>query len=202
MRRYTRRHADKGRHGFFAGLIKLFLLGVSAVYAVAALTAPWAFHIGGRSTPLLYRSGAGKLVTTGGTYPLFVYFYPSPHSSRLHLDGLRPTGGMKGGGSLCIAPGVLQRLDLSGTIYNGWSTTEDSLITFRMLESKRIDVGQRQGYFDLYGRFHGPQLVMDARGGYAGEFRSGLKLDHASVTLDWSGYSDFKSACENSSTHP
>ena len=190
------------RQGLFAGLIKLLLLGVAVVYGIAALTAPWAFHIGGRSTPLLYWSGAGKLVTSGGTYQIFVYFYPSSHSSRLRLDGLSATGGMKGGASLCIAPGVLQPLDLSGTIYNGWSTTEDSLITFRLLEPKPIDVGQGQGYFDLYGRFHGPQLVMDARAGYASKFRSGLKLDHASVSLAWSGYSDFKSACQQDSAHP
>jgi hypothetical protein len=76
------------------------------------------------------------------------------------------------------------------------------LITFRLLKPKPIDVGQGQGYFDLYGRFHGPQLVMDARAGYASKFRSGLKLDHASVSLAWSGYSDFKGACRQGSAHP
>jgi hypothetical protein len=137
------------RQGFFAGLVKLLLAGAAVVYGVAGITAPWAFHIGGRATPLLYWSGAGKLITKGGTYPLYVYFFPSPHSSRLRMDGLRPTGGLRGGGSLCLAPGVTQRLNLSGTIYNGWGTTDDSLIQFRLFEPKINDVGQRRGYFDV-----------------------------------------------------
>ena len=94
----------------------------------------------------------------------------------------------------------MQRLDLSGTIYNGWSTTDDSLIEFRLLERKSFDVGRRHGYFDLYGRFRGQQLVMDDRGGHAAKFDSGLQLDHASVNLDWESYTDFKNACANGHT--
>jgi hypothetical protein len=36
---------------------------------------------------------------------------------------------------------------------------------------------------------------MDDRGSFAKTFRSGLKIEHASVTLDPGSYSDFKSAC-------
>jgi len=183
------------RHGCLTSLFGLLLLGVGVVYALAALTSPWAFHIGGRWTPLLYWSGSGKLVTKAGTYPLYVSFFPASHFSRLQLDGLRPTGGLQGSGSLCTAPGVMQPLKLSGTIYGGWRTTDGSLMAFRLLERKLFDAGQRQGYFDLYGRWQGQQLVMNDRGSYAGLFRSGLKIEHASVTLDWGGYSEFKAAC-------
>ena len=122
------------------------------------------FSYGGRWTPFLTWSGYGKLVTKNGTYPLYISFYPSSHFSRLHLDGLRPTGGVQGNGWLCTAPGTIERLSLSGTIYNGWSTTEGSLMGFRLNERNAIDLGQHRGYFDLYGRWEGLQLVMDDRG--------------------------------------
>jgi hypothetical protein len=95
----------------------------------------------------------------------------------------------------------MQRLDLSGTIYGNWSSTEGSLITFRLLEPKVIDVGQRQGFFDLLGRFRGPELVMDDRGSVGNAFRSGLKIEHASASFDWGSYSDFKAGCANEPAH-
>ena len=183
------------RRGCIGQLFMLFILCLAVVYGVAALTAPWSFHIGGLSTPLLSWSASGMLHTKSGIYPLYVFLYPSPSFSRLHLDGLRPTGGVQGTGSLCISPGAIQYLKLSGTIYNGWSSTEGSLISFRLLEPRYFDVGQKRGYFDLYGRWRGPQLVMDDRGAWASTFRSGLKIEHESVTLERASYSDFKAAC-------
>jgi hypothetical protein len=73
---------------------------------------------------------------------------------------------------------------------------------FRLLDYKIFDVGQRQGYFDLYGRWRGPERVMDDRGESSGKFRSGLKIDHASVTLDYGNFSDFKKACSSSANVP
>jgi hypothetical protein len=175
---------------------------VAVVYGVAAITAPWSFHIGGRSTPFLFWSGAGTLITPGGTYPIYASFYPSSHFSRLRLDGLRPTGGVKGTGTICTSRGGAQYLKLTGTIYNGWSSTEDSLLAFRLLEPKIINVGQRQGYFNLYGRFQGQELVMNDRGEPGNTFRSGLKIEHASVKLDWTGYWSLKNVCTSATNLP
>jgi hypothetical protein len=190
------------KHGFFASLLKLLLLGVAAVYGVAAITAPWSFHIGGLWTPLLHWSGAGELHTKGGTYPLYVSILPSSSFSQLRLDGLRPTGGVRGSGALCTARGVVQRLDLSGTIYNGWSSTEGSLMSLRLLEQKIFNVSQRQGFFDLYGRWQGRELVMDSRGEPGSAFPSGLKIEHASVDLKPNSYADFESRCAGTATLP
>jgi hypothetical protein len=188
------------RRGSLAKLFWVLVLGGAGFYAVVVALDPWSIHMGGRWTPLLTWQGSGKLVTkSGNEYPLYVYFYPSSHSSQLHMDGLRPTGGLQGSAWLCTSRGVTQRMDLSGTIYGGWRSTEGSLIAFRLLELKVIDVGQRQGFFDLVGRWHGPQLVMDDRGAWANTFRSGLKIEHASVTLDWDSYSNFKAGCERRS---
>jgi len=188
------------RHGCIAQLLGLLILCLVVVYGVAAITSPWSFHIGGIPTPLLSWSAIGTLHTKDGTYPMNVFFYPAPNFSRLRLqtkegDTLRPTGGVQGSAYLCTSRNVIQYLKLSGTIYNGWSTTEGSLINFRLLEPRYFDVGQRRGYFDLDGRWNGTKLVMDDRGSFAKTFRSGLRIEHASITLDPGSYSDFKSAC-------
>lgn len=185
----------------FFKLLAVAVFGVALLYGVMAIAAPWAFHIGGRWTPLLTWHGNGQLVTGSGIkYPLYVQFFPSSHFSKLHLQGLRPTGGVQGTGWICTSPGTTQYVVLSGTIYGGWRSTEGSLMVLRVLERDRIyiNVGQNWGFFDLTGRWQGPQLVMGERGDH-GElghpFRSGLRIDHASVTLDWGSYSDFKNLC-------
>jgi len=164
------------RGGCLGSLFKLFALCVFLLYGVAGLTSPWAFHIGGRWTPLLYWSGYGTLTTKERTYPLYVFLYPSPSFSRLHLDGLRPTGGLQGTASLCTSSAVVETLKLSGTIFGGWRSTDEALIEFRLLDFLIVNVGQKQGYFDLYGRWHGSELVMDDRGRSSGTFRAGFKI--------------------------
>jgi hypothetical protein len=190
------------RLGCLSSIFGALLLSVAVVYAVAAITSPWSFHIGGRWTPFLTWSGYGKLVTKTGTYPLYITFHPSSHFSRLHTDSLRPTGGLQGNGWLCTAPGTVERLKLSGTIYNGWSTTQGSVIGFRLDDWNAIDLGQRRGYFDLVGRWQERQLVMDDHGAYSTTLRSGLRMEHASVTFDCGSYSDFKTVCAGAKTVP
>ena len=192
------------RGGCLTNLVGLVVLVVVIVYAVAAITSPWAFHIGGRWTPLLYWQGRGRLVTKSGTYPLYVFFYPSSSMSRLHVDGLQPTGGLQGTAAICLSQGKTQSLKLSGTVFGGWRSTDGSLMTFRLLDWKIIDVGQRQGYFDLRGHWRGTELVMDDGDSFGGTFRSGMRMDQASVTFNWSNYSDFENACatEKNVSHP
>lgn len=188
---YTQQVRIRRRHPLLAALFALLvLLGLP-------LTVPWAFHIGGRWTPLLNWWGSGTLLAKGGIeYPIFVNLHPSAHFSRLRLDGQRPTGGVQGSACLCTSPGVFQYLKLTGTIYGGWLNTEGSLMGFRLVEPTIVDVGQGQGgYFDLVGRWHGQDLVMDDRGGWSKPFRSGLRMEHASVTLHWSVFWTCKAAC-------
>jgi len=185
------------RRGCIGQLFLLLIFCLALVYAVAAITAPWSFHIGGVPTPLLYWSGTGTLHTKGGDYPFYLLLYPSSSFSHLRLDGLRPTGGVQGSASLCTSRGVSQYLKHSGTIWNGWSTTEDALIGIRILEPRYFDVGQHRGYFDLSGRWRGQQLVLDDRGAWASTFRFGVRIEHASVTLNPGSYSDFNSACSS-----
>lgn len=185
---------QRGRFGVFGLIACLF-----AVYAVIGVLNPWALHIGERWTPMLYWTGTGKLVTQRGTYPLMVTLFPASHFSHLHLDGLRPTGGIQGNALLCTSRGVTQYLELSGTIYGGWRSTDGALMDLRLLERRTahdaLSGGRDRGYFDLFGYWHGPQLRMDDRGESSDRFRSGLKVDHASVILEWGRQADFNAAC-------
>ncbi len=175
-----------------AGVLLAILIGLGM-----ALIVPWAFHIGGRFTPLWTWTGTGELLTKGGKQRrFFVSLHPASSMSRLRLDGLRPSSGLGGSACLCTAPGKFQYLRLSGTIYGAWLSTENSLLQFRLIEQTLIDVGQaRAGYFDLYGRWRGQQLVMDDRGEASHPFRSGLRVEHASVTLDWSSLWSCSNLC-------
>ena len=183
----------------------MLIFGVALFYAVIAVTSPWAFHIGGRFTPLLYWHGSGKLVTKDGVeYPMYVLLSPrkSSRSYGGRRDGLRSTGNLGGSAALCTAPGVIQRLRLSGTVYGAWSTADGGLVAFRLLETKYLDVGRQQGFFDLSGRWRGPELALDHPGEQGNVFRSGLRIEGATATLDWGSYSDFEAACARATNLP
>jgi hypothetical protein len=195
------RRKPRGRVGVLGLLALLF-----AFYAVVVLLAPWATHIGDHWTPLLYWTGTGKVVAKDGTYPLIVTLFPSSQHSRLYLDGLRPTGGIQGTGFLCTSRGVTQYLNLSGTIYGGWRSTDGALMNLRLLEKRTARdalLGTTdRGYFDLFGYWRGPQLSMNDRGLWSKRFRSGVRIEHASVTLESGSTADFNAACASMTSLP
>jgi hypothetical protein len=190
--------------GCLARLFLVLLCGAAVMYAVIAVSGPWAFHIGGRFTPLLYWHGAGKLKNKDGAeYPLYVLFYPAkPSPAAAPREGLRATGDVQGTAAICTGPGVTQRLRLTGMIYGAWKTTEGSVMDFRLLEPKVFDTGQQQGFFDLAGRWHGGELAMTHPGATGNQFRSGLRIEGATATLKWDSYADFKAACASWSPAP
>ena len=153
------------RLGCFGGLVFAALVFV----VVTAVLAPWAFHAGGRWT-LGYWQGIGMLRTeSGDAYPLYVYFFPNFRSmSRLKLNGQRPSSGVGGRGYLCSAQGVIQQLDLTGTMYGAYLSTDGNQTGFRLLDARhpfRINPQHRR-YFDLYGRWNGAELEMQDTGGW------------------------------------
>jgi hypothetical protein len=182
----------------------LALLLAILIPVVMAAIMPWAFHMGGRWTPFLTWWGSGRLVTKSGIgYPLFVMLNPSAHFSRLQMQGRRASGGVQGNACLCISPGVSQYLKIGGTIYGDWQSTEGSLVTLRLLEPTIVDLGQqRAGYFDLIGQWQHSELVLADRASWQRTFRSGLRIDHASVTLRWDPYWSCKSACASVANQP
>jgi hypothetical protein len=197
----------RGPFGCLGGcLVKLVLFAVAAcvfVWILIVALHPWALHIGGRSTPLLTWHGVGSVVSKDGkSYPLYISFTPG-RSRGTHVgggrEGKRKIGALDGRGWLCIAPGNAERMNVSGTIYGSYTSTEESLIAFRLLEWRRPFAFNppKRGFFDLAGTFQGPDLVMDRTGEQGIPFASGLFIDHATVTLRWGSYDDFEAACRN-----
>jgi hypothetical protein len=178
------------------------LLVLALVYGAIVLVNPWAIHMGGQRTPLLTWTGTGKLVTSSGTYPLLVTLSPSSHFSRLRLDGLRPTGGASGWGWLCTPQGATIRLRVYETLYGAWRSTDGALLEFRLIERIQNFPTQDGGYVDLFGYWHGPQLVMDDRNEWSRPFRSGMKIKHASLTLEPGSESEFDDACAATRNFP
>ncbi|WP_348262957.1 hypothetical protein P8935_00015 [Telmatobacter sp. DSM 110680] len=186
-------------------LVKLVLFGIGACAFVWVLTValnPWALHIGGRSTPLLYWHGTGTVISKDGkTYPMFVSFWPGKPGR--HGGGRREgkiwSADLKGTGWLCIAPGSVERMEMSGTMYGGYTSSDNSLFAFRFLEWRKpfaINY-QNRGFFDVAGTWHGPLLILDRPDEQGIKLNTGPFIDHATVTLRWSTYPEFESACRN-----
>jgi hypothetical protein len=186
-------------------LTKLLLWGVAIgvfMWGVLVVLNPWALHIGGRSTPLLYWHGTGIVRAEGGkALPLYVSFWPDRPQGGGHGIGRREGKGVSarldGTGWLCIAPRTVERMDLSGTMYGGYVSDTDSLLDFRLLEWKGFFVlsPPSRGFFDLAGTWHGPELVMDRPNQQGIPFKSGLFIHHALVTFKWANYEEFDAAC-------
>jgi len=192
-------------------LTKLILWAVVAavfVWAVTVALNPWALHIGGRSTPLLYWHGSGTLLAKDGKmYPLYVSFWPG-RPQGFHGGGRREgkivNAHLSGTGWLCIAPGKVQRMQLSGTMYGGYLSDKDSLIDFRLREWRRAVAinPQRRGFFDVAGGWQGRDLVMNRPNEQGIRLQSGPFIDNATVTLRWASYEEFEAACRGSKSEP
>jgi hypothetical protein len=186
-----------GKLGCFGGLVLVCMV----FFLMFALVAPWSFRIGGRWT-LGFWQGLGTLqAESGGAYPLYVYFFPGFRGmSRLRLNGQRPTNSLRGMGYLCSAQGVIQRMDLTGDIYGTYLNTDGNQTGFRLLDWRkpfRINYQYRR-YFDLYGRWNGPELVMQDDGAWERNFQPAQhnSKENAKVTFTWGSYGDFKKRCD------
>jgi hypothetical protein len=112
------------------------------VWVVTVALNPWALHIGGRSTPLLYWHGMGSVMSKDGkTHPLYVTFWPGkPQRSMIgRREGKRKNADLSGRGWLCVAPGTVEKMDLSGTMYGGYSSSDGALFDFRSQSKLFID---------------------------------------------------------------
>jgi hypothetical protein len=191
-------------------LTKLVLCAVVAtlfVWAVMVALHPWALHIGGRSTPLLYWHGTGTVQSKDGKmYPLYVGFFPGRsggNRSGGRREGKLVSSRLTGTGWLCVAPGSIERMNLSGTMYGGYTSDKDSLLDFRLLEWRKAFAinPQHRGFFDVAGTWQGPDLVLNRPNEQGIRLESGPFIDNATATLRWAEYGDFEAACRSSSGH-
>ena len=187
--------------GCLTKLLLFVLVGLAVMWGLLVALNPWALHIGGRSTPLLYWHGTGTIHAKGGkSLPLYVWFAPGQpggFSSGGRRDGKIVAARLQGSAWLCLAPGTVELLELSGTMYGGYLSDSDSLLDFRLLERRKPFAinPQRRGFFDVAGTWRGPELVMNRPNEQGIPFKSGLLIDSAVVTLRWASYEEFESSC-------
>ena len=197
--------------GCLAGcLTKLVLwsaIAVAAVYLFTIALNPWALHIGHRSTPLLWWHGSGTVIGKNGkSYPLYLSFTPG-RPQGFHGGGRREgkivSAHLDGSAWICAGPGEIRRLSVSGTMYGGYTSSDNSLFDFRFIDyTKPFSFRQpNRGFFDLAGSFHGQQLVLDRPNEQGIPFDKSLFLDNATATLDWSSYDQFETKCRVTATN-
>ena len=172
------------------------------IWAFMAAMNPWALHMGRRTTPFLFWHGAGTVIAKDGKkYQLYVSFSPGrPQGFRGigRREGKTVSADLTGTGWLCVKPGVIQRLNLSGTMYGGYASSDQSLFDFRLLEWRKpfsIDPQTNRGFFDIAGMWRGTDLVMDRPNEQGVRFLTGPFIDNATVTLRPASYDEFQSAC-------
>jgi hypothetical protein len=181
-------------------LVFWLVAATAFTWVVVVALNPWALHMGGRSTPLLYWHGTGILQSKDGkTFPLYMSFWPGKpmRNGGGRREGKIWSADLKGNGYLCLSPGSVERMDVGGTMYGGYTSSQNSLFAFRLLQWRKpfaINY-QSRGFFDLAGTWHGQELVMDRPGEQGIKFNSGLFIDHATVTFHWASYQEFETAC-------
>jgi hypothetical protein len=196
----------RGPRGCLANLVVLFACGLAFVWIMTVVLNPWALHIGGRSTPLLYWHGSGIVTSKNGkTYPLYLSFWPGRpggFSGGGRRDGKAVNAHVSGTGWLCIAPGNIERMELNGSVYGGYTSTADGLFDFRLLEwRKPFTINyQSRGFFDLAGTWQGSDLVLNRPNEQGIRLKTGPFIDNATTTLRWSTYDEFETACRSGRT--
>lgn len=193
--------------GCLAGcLTKLVLwsaIAVAAVYLFTIALNPWALHIGGRSTPLLNWHGSGTVTGKNGkSYLVYIFFWPGRPQGGHGIgrrEGKTVSAHLDGNGWICTAPGEIRRLDLSGTMYGGYTSSDSSLFDFRLIDYTRAFAMRRpnRGFFDLAGTFQGQELVLNRPNEQGIPFDKSVFLDNATGTFQWSTYEQFESVCSN-----
>jgi hypothetical protein len=144
------------------GCFSLLLLLVLLPLGLQALLTPWAFHVGGRSTPLGHWTGFGTVeASNGGRYVLFTDFYsgmlvdPSSHRSG---GGLGHRDSLKGTGVLCTASGATHTFELAGRV-DAWSSTDGAKtwLSLRHGTPERLPSGWDVAW---HGAWRGPALEL------------------------------------------
>jgi len=198
----------RGPRGCLANLALLVVAGLAFMWVLTVALNPWALHIGGRSTPLLYWHGSGIVTSKDGkTYPMYITFWPGRpqgFSGGGRREGKLVSAHLSGDGWLCIAPGNVERMQLSGTVYGGYTSSADSLFDFRLLEwRKPFNINyQNRGFFDVAGKWQGPDLVLTRPNKQGIKLNTGPFIDNARVTLSWSTYDEFEATYRGGSKRP
>lgn len=164
---------------------------------VTLLVSPWSLHMGGRWTPALTWHGVGQLTSsTGAKYGMFIEVSP-------HLQHGRGASNLDGRAKLCTPQGEMYSLTVNGYLKRAWLDADDTPITFYL---RSLKDAQPKLNFDLYGAWHGQELVLDDKGtmamsfsanGHAKGYLQGQNApkESAAGSLRYATESEFSTVC-------
>jgi hypothetical protein len=133
---------------------------------VAAVTNPWIFTVGGHFRLLPEWTGSGQIEGPGGTYRIFVSFYPSRGGSRI-----LPSTSVRGGGYICTPSGRSYQVKLSGGApLTVWSDMNNKPFTLSTYTRGAFSSQHNPPEVRLKGRWNGPNLVLNDGGTLARAF--------------------------------
>jgi hypothetical protein len=111
-------------------VLRLILILIVVLWALYVLPSPWAFHMGGKFSPLGEWDGYGQVhATNGGQYLLFTHLHGGLLTNHGH-SGCNFTGcdTLTGSAQLCAEGGQRYTFTLTGAVH-GWYTTNGSRTT-------------------------------------------------------------------------
>ena len=193
--------------GCFVSLLQLALLGTVLYFFVMAVTAPWAFFLGGSFHILPIWQGIGKWHTPAGDFVLYIYM-AEPSSSRLGYPYISGTA------RLCTPHGEQFKF-MHITV--GFSNKHFGLNSdHQQIHIHVYNYGAFGSFqpdyrpeFDLYGMWQGNSLVTNDQGTLTSAFRSDGQAylgstgeqppagENVPVTFVPGGWFDFNKACKN-----
>jgi hypothetical protein len=108
-------------------LLRLILILFVALWAVYVLPSPWAYHMGGKFSPLGEWDGYGLVrASNGGRYLLFTHLRGGIVINRGHTScSLTGCDRLTGSAQLCTTGGQHYTFALTGAVH-GWYTTNGS----------------------------------------------------------------------------
>lgn len=180
-------------------------LGLVAALLVGIGVEPWALHIGGGFTPSMTWSGYGEVqATNGGKYDLYVHVRGGLLSST--RGRCSHTGGCSnliGNAELCGSNGVIENLELDGSVHTWWST-DGARTTLLLTDGSPVKLPD--GWVVAFaGTWQGPNLVVkDTDNSFTEPFTpdgsirtttSTADAGTASVVLRSGSADDFTRAC-------
>jgi hypothetical protein len=138
--------------------LRLLLFLIVALLALYVLPAPWAFHMGGKFSPLGEWDGYGPVqASNGGHYLLYTHLRGGILNAHGHA-GCHFTGcnTLIGSAQLCAQGGQHYTFELTGAVH-GWYTTNGSRTSIALAGGtpKRLPGGRVVAF---HGTWHGPVL--------------------------------------------
>jgi len=153
-----RRSASEGQPRKLHLGLRIALILIVVALCVYVLPTPWAFHMGGRFSPLGEWDGYGPVqASSGGNYLLYTHLRGGIVNDRGHAScGLFACDSLVGSAQLCAQGGQHYTFTLSGAVH-GWYTTNGAQTSIELTGGtpERLPGGWVVAF---HGTWHGADL--------------------------------------------